>query len=314
MNITGLIGQKIAQTQGFLEDGTRVPLSIIAVGGNVVSQVKTPEKEGYSSIQLSFGENMRPDKPTSGHIKKAGLSTTPRFFREIRVDDVAGATAGSPVVIDEVFEAGDYVDVTGTSKGKGFAGVVKRYRFAGGPRTHGQSDRERARGSSGSGTTPGRVYKGKKMAGRMGNEQVTVKNLEVLEIKDDLILVKGLIPGTRGSIVVLNKVGRKNKNFTPLWAEKKEEEKIETVQEDLSQIAEVADLGKEEVKTEETAEVVETAPAADVVEAPTDATPATATEVVNEAEKSADAESSGETKTDSTEGSVESKEEENAGK
>lgn len=217
--IQSLIGRKIDQTQGFLEDGTRVPLSIISVGGNVVTQIKTADREGYNSIQLGFGSWKRPTKPMAGHIKKAGLQEKkPRFFREVRVDEVPSQNLGSVVSIQEVFEPGDMVDVSGTSKGKGFAGVVKRHGFHGGPKTHGQSDRHRAPGSIGSGTTPGRVYKGKRMAGRMGNEQVTIKNLEVLDVKDDAILVRGLIPGAKGSIVTITKVG-KNKKFKPLWSE-----------------------------------------------------------------------------------------------
>ncbi|HVZ67312.1 MAG TPA: 50S ribosomal protein L3 [Patescibacteria group bacterium] len=264
MNISSLVGTKINQTQGFLEDGRRVPLSIISVGGNVVTQVKTQDHEGYNALQLGFGNTKRSNKPTTGHIKKAGIDTTPRFFREIRVDDTESAAVGTTLNIAEVFEAGDIVDVMGTSKGKGFAGVVKKWNFAGGPRTHGQSDRERARGSSGSGTTPGRVYKGKKMAGRMGDNQVTVKNLEVLAIDGDTILVRGLIPGIKGSTVVVTKVG-KNKKYIPLFSEKKEEAPVEVV-EVAEMPAEVAAVDapvetKEEVKTEE---VVEAPPAEEV--------------------------------------------------
>ncbi len=214
-----LIGRKVDQTQGFLENGTRVPLSVISVGGNVVAQVKTSDHEGYNSIQLGFGLQKKPNKPIAGHIKKAGLEeNAPRFFREIRVDEGSDLVVGAAVSVGEIFEPGDVVDVIGTSKGKGFAGVVKRYRFHGGPKTHGQSDRHRARGSSGSGTTPGRVYRGTKMAGRMGDAKVTVKNLEVLDIDGDTLFVKGLIPGAKGSIVVVRKVG-KNKKFMPLWSE-----------------------------------------------------------------------------------------------
>ena len=242
MNVQSLIGKKIDQTQGFLEDGRRVPLSVILVGGNVISQIKTQDHEGYNALQLGFGNKKRPSKAIAGHNKKAGLDTkSPRFFREVRVDEVADTTLGSDVSVQEVFEPGDMVDVTGTSKGKGFAGVVKKWGFAGGPRTHGQSDRERARGSSGAGTTPGRVYKGKKMAGRMGNEQVTVKNLEVLSVDGETLLVRGLIPGSKGSIVVVKKVG-KNKKLIRLWSEKGDEEaKIDEVQVEESMIEEASE-------------------------------------------------------------------------
>lgn len=218
--IQSLIGRKIDQTQGFLEDGTRVPLSVISVAGNMVTQIKTTDHEGYNSIQLGFGTWKRPTKPMAGHIKKAGLDkATPRFFREVRVDDTPDQTLGSAILVSEVFEPGDVINVTGTSKGKGYAGVVKLHGFHGGPKTHGQSDRHRAPGAIGSGTTPGRVYRGKKMSGRMGNEQVTIKNLEILDVKEDTILVRGLVPGSKGSIVTITKVG-KNKKFKPLWSEK----------------------------------------------------------------------------------------------
>src|SRR3989344_9681755 len=162
--------------------------------------------------------------------------------------------------------AGKKVIVVGTSKGAGFTGVVKRYHFKGGPKTHGQSDRHRAPGSSGQGTTPGRVYKGKRMSGKMGNDQVTVKNLEVLAIDGDTIFVKGLIPGTRGAIVVINKVG-KNKKFTPLWSDKPTEEAtpeiavveapIETAAKAVSDATETVETAEEKIETAES--TVETA-------------------------------------------------------
>ena len=243
-NIQSLIGRKIDQTQGFLANGTRVPLSIISVAGNIVSQLKTSDKEGYNAVQLGFGIWKKPNKPMAGHIKKAGSNTkSPRFFREVRVDALPDNNLGAEIPIQEVFEPGDVVDVTGTSKGKGFAGVVKRHGFHGGPKTHGQSDRHRAPGSIGSGTTPGRVFKGKKMAGRMGNEQVTIKNLEVIDIQGEQIMVRGLIPGSRGSIVVVRKVG-KNKKFTPLWSAKSENPEEQKVEEKI-------DIKAEENPTEE---------------------------------------------------------------
>jgi large subunit ribosomal protein L3 len=255
MNAQSLIGKKIDQTQGFLEDGTRVPLSIISVAGNVVSQVKTADNEGYSALQIGFGIAKKSDKPTTGHLKKAGLKETPRFFREIRVDDVTGINPGTNITVAEVFEPGDLVDVVGTSKGKGYAGVVKRHGFHGGPKTHGQSDRHRAPGASGQGTTPGRVYRGKRMSGRMGNERVTVKNLEVLDVKEDIILVKGLIPGSKGAVVVVSKVG-KNKKFMPLWSEKKIEEApvVETPEETVKEASQTVETPEETVKVESISE------------------------------------------------------------
>ncbi len=219
MNLQGLIGKKTYQTQGFLQDGIRVPLSAVSVSDNLVSQVKTADKDGYTSVQIGFDIKKKPNKALEGHSKKAGLDKTPRFLKEIRVDDVTGLELGAKIDTNEVFKPGDIVDVTGVSKGKGFAGVVKRWKFKGGPRTHGQSDRERAPGSIGQTTTPGRVYKGKKMAGKMGDTTATVRNLEVIEITaDGVILIKGLIPGSKGTLVVIKKVGE-NKKFVPLYKE-----------------------------------------------------------------------------------------------
>lgn len=213
--ITGLIGQKIDQTQGFLEDGTRVPVTWVNVASNVVTQAKSHEKDGYFAIQIGFGIAKKPTKAISGHIKKAGITKTPRFFKEIRLKEAGDVAPGESLQAGIVFKAGDVIDVAGTSKGKGFAGVVKRHHFKGGPRTHGQSDRERAPGSIGQTTTPGRVYKGKRMAGRMGHEQVTLKNLLILDVMDNMLLIKGLVPGHLGSIVTVKKVGE-HKKFVPL--------------------------------------------------------------------------------------------------
>jgi large subunit ribosomal protein L3 len=219
MNLQGLIGKKTYQTQGFLQNGTRVPLSAVSVSDNFISQVKTTDKDGYNSIQIGFDMKKKPNKALTGHGKKAGLDKTPRFLKEIRVDDVTGLELGTKIDTNAVFKPGDIVDVSGVSKGKGFAGGVKRWHFKGGPRTHGQSDRERAPGSIGQTTTPGRVYKGKKMAGKMGDTTATTRNLEVIEITaDGVILIKGLIPGPKGAIVVIKKVGE-NKKFVPLYKE-----------------------------------------------------------------------------------------------
>lgn len=232
-----ILGRKLGQTQGFLEDGTRIPMTRIAVTGNVVTQVKTVEKEGYEAVQLGFGETKKADKPTQGHVKKAGLTTTPRFFMESKADQIDGIVVGSVVKVEEVLSAGDLVDITGTSKGKGYAGVVKRHHFKGGPKTHGQSDRHRAPGSIGQSTTPGRVYKGKRMAGRMGVDQVTVKNLEIIELKDGELLVKGLIPGHINSIVKITKKGVNKKHMGLYQAEVTDEvvEKVEEVGESVEE-------------------------------------------------------------------------------
>lgn len=250
MQLLSLLGKKTYQKQGFLEDGTRVPLSAVVVSGNVITQIKTKDKEGYNSLQLGIDSKVKAKKAILNHIKKAGLEKTPRFFREVRVDDLDGAILGSEVNIADIFKPGDIVDVTGVSKGKGFAGGVKRYHFKGGPRTHGQSDRERAPGSIGQTTTPGRVYKGKRMAGRMGSDTVTVKNLEIIEVTNDgVLLIKGLVPGSVNSYVVVKKMGE-NKNFVPLYKEVAEEavkaeEKVEVAE------AVVEEVSPTEVAVEE---------------------------------------------------------------
>jgi len=226
--IQTIIGRKLGQSQGFLEDGRRIPMTRIDVSGNVVSQVKTKEKEGYDAIQLGYGMTMKADKPTNGHAKKAGLTSTPRFFKESKVDKIEEVELGSTVNVAEILAAGDIVDVSGTSKGKGYAGVVKRHHFKGGPKTHGQSDRHRAPGSIGQSTTPGRVYKGKRMAGHMGVDQKTIKNLEVIDLQDGILLIKGLVPGHISSIVTITKRGV-NKKAIGLYHEPVADEILENV-------------------------------------------------------------------------------------
>jgi large subunit ribosomal protein L3 len=169
-------------------------------------------------VQLGYGIKKHPSKPLLGHIKGANLETAPLFMREIRVIDANTEELPKPgefVKVMDVLKPGDLIAVTGMSKGKGFAGGVKRYHFRGGPATHGQSDRHRAPGSIGSGTTPGRVYKGKRMAGKMGNEQVTVKNLAVVEVSDTSLLIKGVVPGVRKGLIMIKKIGE-DKKFVPL--------------------------------------------------------------------------------------------------
>lgn len=262
--ISSLIGKKINQTQGFLEDGTRVPLSVIAMSKNLVAQLKTEEHEGYNAVKLGFGIKNKLNKAEAGFIKKAGLEKAPRFFSEVRVEKI-DVEQGAQIGPDEVFEPGDLVDVTGTSKGKGYAGVVKKHHFSGGPKTHGQSDRHRAPGSSGQGTTPGRVYKGKRMSGRMGNEQVTVKNLEVLNVDGEFVYIKGLVPGVKGSILVVKKVG-KNKKFQPLF-KAQTEEIVEEVKPEEIVISEEPAATVEDTVEAESAETT-TVSEADVQEAP----------------------------------------------
>jgi len=188
-------------------------VTYILAGPCPVVQIKTKEKDGYQAVQLGLGvrsiKNIK--RPILGHLKKAGQEKNPpRFLREIRLEEEMRNEKweiGKNVKVDEIFKVNDKVAVTGISKGKGFAGVVKRWGFAGGPRTRGQSDRERAPGSIGQTTTPGRVYKGKKMAGRMGNDRVTINGLEVIEVKpeENLLVVKGLVPGGKKGLLIVSK-------------------------------------------------------------------------------------------------------------
>src|SRR3989344_4443670 len=210
-----IFGKKVTQSEKFLEDGKRIPVTSIMVWENIIKGIKTKEKHQYTAIQIGIGSD-----------KKAKIKNSPIFLREIRIDEkVSLPEMGSLLKATEMFKPGDIVDVTGISKGKGYAGVVKRHHFKGGPKTHGQSDRQRAPGSIGSTTTPGRVYRGKRMAGRMGHERVTVKNLQVVGVNDDYILVKGLVPGGRNTLLTLKKV-REDKKFVPLFKEVSKEEDV----------------------------------------------------------------------------------------
>lgn len=223
--VSGIIGIKKDQIQMFLQDGTRVPVSIVSISPNSITQIKTKEKDGYCALQFGISRMKKANKPLSGHLKKAGISFTPRFLREIRIEEVGSFNVGSVINAGDVLKQGDIIDATGTSKGKGFAGVVKRHHFKGGPRTHGQSDRERAPGSIGQTTTPGRVYKGKRMAGKMGDSSVTIKNLQVLDVVAETVYIKGLIPGIKKGLVILKKVGE-DKKFVPLFKEKIKEKTV----------------------------------------------------------------------------------------
>ncbi|MFQ5825737.1 MAG: 50S ribosomal protein L3 [Dehalococcoidia bacterium] len=208
ISFPGIIGKKIGMTQLFREDGTMESVTAIEAGPCLVIQIKTGAREGYNAVQLGFGQARRLNSPEKGHLKGLGLF---RHLREFRTEDVPSLEVGQKLDVG-LFQPGDRVDVTGTSKGKGFAGVVKRHHFAGGPKTHGQSDRHRAPGSIGAGTSPGRVLKGKHMAGHMGSERVTVSNLEVLQAdaERNLLLVKGAVPGGRGGLLFIRK-SRKGK-------------------------------------------------------------------------------------------------------
>lgn len=204
--IQGIIGKKLGMTQLFSDDGRVEAVTVIEAGPCVITQVKTAANEGYSAAQLGFGEAKKLKSPQKGHLKELGQF---RYLREFRVDDTESIEVGQKVDVS-LFQPGDLVDVTGVSKGKGFAGVVKRYHFAGGPKTHGQSDRHRAPGSIGATTSPGRVFKGTRMAGHMGNRRVTVQRLEVFEADPErnLLLVKGAVPGARNGLLIISKSAR----------------------------------------------------------------------------------------------------------
>lgn len=200
--IRALMGTKLGMTQIFDETGQAVPVTVLKVGPCVVTQLRTQERDGYEAIQIGYEESKRLNSPERGHQKAAGSSM--RHLREVHATDISGYEVGQ--VIDcSIFNPGDKVDITGTSKGKGFAGVVKRHGFAGGPKTHGQSDRHRAPGSIGSSATPGRVFKGMRMAGQMGNERTTVQNLTVERVDPErnLVLVRGSVPGPKQSLVIV---------------------------------------------------------------------------------------------------------------
>ena len=203
--IQGIIGKKLGMTQVFRDNGEAKGVTAIEAGPCVVIQVKTTAEEGYNAVQFGFGETKRLKSPQRGHLKGQGQF---RYLREFRVDDTEEVKLGDRVDVS-LFKEGDLVDVTGVSKGKGFAGVVKRHHFAGGPKTHGQSDRHRHPGSIGSTTFPGRVWKGMRMAGRMGGERVTVRHLQVFRADPErnLLLLSGAVPGNRNGLLLIRKSG-----------------------------------------------------------------------------------------------------------
>lgn len=201
----GLIGKKIGMTQIFDEQGVAHAVTLIEAGPCYVTQVRVPEKEGYAAVQLGFGE-ANPKRLTKGQLGHLKANEIPplRFLREFRAKD-HGLKVGDKITVADAFTVGERVDVIGISKGKGFAGGVKRYHFHGMDATHGTSDRNRAPGSRGSGTTPGRVYKGARGAGHMGMERVTAQNIKVMMIDPErnLIAIKGAVPGGKGSLVMI---------------------------------------------------------------------------------------------------------------
>jgi large subunit ribosomal protein L3 len=204
--IQGLLGTKLRMSRMVSGSGAVVGATLVSAGPCYVTQIKTTDRDGYDAVQIGYEESKKLNKPEIGHLK--GVPKV-KHLREVKADDGAELSVGQTFDVS-LFAVGDIVDVTATSKGRGFAGVMKRHGFHGGPKTHGQSDRWRAAGSSGAGTTPGRVLKGTRMAGRMGGERVTVKNIEIVAIDTErnLLALKGGLPGPAGSLVQISKTKR----------------------------------------------------------------------------------------------------------
>ncbi|CBH22318.1 large subunit ribosomal protein L3 [Acetoanaerobium noterae] len=201
-----VLGRKLGMTQVFAEDGRLVPVTVIEAGPMVVTQIKNKETDGYEAVQVAFGEvkEKRVNKPLRGHFAKAGVGFK-KFVREFKVEDLSAYSLAQEIKVD-VFEAGEKVDAIGTSKGKGFQGPIKRHNQSRGPMTHG-SRYHRGPGSMGAASDPSRVFKGKKLAGHMGAERVTIQNLEVVkvDVEKNLILIKGAVPGPKKGLVVIKK-------------------------------------------------------------------------------------------------------------
>jgi large subunit ribosomal protein L3 len=206
--MTGLIGKKIGMSQLFDDTGNVIPVTVVETGPCVVVQKKDVAKDGYNALQLGFGtqKNQRVNRPLRGHMAKAEKGSF-RVLREFRMEDVSGYEVGQELKVTDLVKPGDLVDVTGTSKGKGFAGVMKRWDFSGFSRTHGTHEYFRHGGSIGNRSYPGKVFKGKKMAGHLGNVRVSIQNLQVVDVRpeENLLLVKGAIPGSNGGMVLVRR-------------------------------------------------------------------------------------------------------------
>ena len=203
--IKGILGTKLGMTQIFDEENRVIPVTVVEAGPCVVTQIRTVETDGYNAIQIAYGEidPRKANKPAAGHFKKAGV-TPRRHVAEICMDDVSGYELGQDVTV-EIFDGIEFVDVTGTTKGKGYAGAMKRHGFAGQGAAHGNQAAHRRVGGIGACAIPGRVFKGTRMAGRMGNDRVTTQNLKVQKVdaESNLLLIKGAIPGVRGGLVTV---------------------------------------------------------------------------------------------------------------
>ncbi len=211
----GLIGKKLGNTQIFTEDGEVRRVTVVAAGPCVVLAKRTQDKHGYSAIQLGFGERKAKgvNKPDAGYFKKVGVEGAPALVKEIRLpqDVVDGYEVGQTLSASDIFEEGAFVDISGKSKGRGFTGVMKRHNFSGYKATHGAHEYQRHGGSIGMNMTPGRVFKGKKMAGQHGNSKVTIQNLKVVKVmaEEGLVLVEGSVPGPRGGLVTMRRAAKK---------------------------------------------------------------------------------------------------------
>ena len=206
-DVKGILGRKLGMTQVFDEAGHAVPVTVLAAGPCRVAQIKLPERDGYAAIQMAFGERTV-NKPEAGHLAKAGLDGA-RYLVELRMDDTSDYELGGEIKAD-TFQAGELVDVVGVSKGKGFAGGMKRHNFAGLPKTHGTQRKHRSPGAIGACATPARVFKGTRMAGQMGNERVTTLNLRIIKAdpQRNLLLLKGAVPGPKGGLVMVRSAVR----------------------------------------------------------------------------------------------------------
>ncbi|MGE5302211.1 MAG: 50S ribosomal protein L3 [Alphaproteobacteria bacterium] len=209
--MTGLIGKKVGMTQFYNADGNVIPVTVIQTGPCVVVQKKEKDRDGYAALQVGFGskKSQRMNKPLQGHMAKAGKGGF-AVLREFRLDDVSQYQIGQEIKVADLFKAGDLIDVSGTSKGHGFSGVIKRWSFGGFPGSHGTHEYFRHGGSIGNRSFPGRVRKGKKMAGHWGNERVSVQNLEVVEVRSEqnLMLVRGAVPGAKQGVVIVRRASK----------------------------------------------------------------------------------------------------------
>ena len=207
----GILGRKIGMTQVFDENGRAVPVTVVEAGPCRVAQVKTPQRDGYSAVQLAFGTAKRPTKPLAGHFAKAGVEPA-RHLVELRIDDTVGFEPGAEIRAD-VFDSGELVDVIGVTKGKGFSGVMKRHNFGGLSASHGTERKHRSPGSIGACATPARVFKGTRMAGQLGHVRVTTLNLRVIRADRDrnLLLIRGAVPGPKGGLIMVRSAARQRR-------------------------------------------------------------------------------------------------------